>query len=153
MLNQLLNMSQINKETNIVNCAGGVIYNNKNQVVIVNQNHDSWSLPKGHIDPGETSLDAAIREIYEETGIINPEFIKDLGSFGRYRIGLDGSDDKTEYKNITIYLFFSNQKSLQPIDKNNPEARWVNTEDAYNMLTHKADKVFFKKTLSSWLHI
>ena len=82
-----------------------------------------------------------------------PEFIKDLGSFGRYRIGLDGSDDKTEYKNIIIYLFFSNQKSLQPIDKNNPEARWVNTEDAYNMLTHKADKVFFKKTLSSWLHI
>ena len=28
-----------------------------------------WSLPKGHIEPGETAEDAAIREVREETGI------------------------------------------------------------------------------------
>lgn len=31
-------------------------------------NHQ-WSLPKGHVDPGEPTLDAAIREVEEETGI------------------------------------------------------------------------------------
>lgn len=28
-----------------------------------------WSLPGGHIEPGETASDAALREIHEETGI------------------------------------------------------------------------------------
>ena len=132
-------------------CAGGIIYNDKNEVVIVNQNHDSWSLPKGHIDPGESSLEAALREIHEETGIKKPTYIKSLGKFKRYRIGLDGDDDLSELKTISIYLFKSNQINLQPIDPNNPEAIWVNVEKAYKLLSHKEDKNFFKKSLSLWL--
>jgi len=132
-------------------CAGGIIYNDKNEVVIVNQNHDSWSLPKGHIDPGESSLEAALREIYEETGIKKPTYIRSLGKFKRYRIGLDGNDDLSELKTIAIYLFKSNQINLQPIDPNNPEAIWVNVEEAYKLLSHKEDKSFFKKSLSLWL--
>ena len=132
-------------------CAGGIIYNDKNEVVIVNQNHDSWSLPKGHIDPGESSLEAALREIYEETGIKKPTYIRSLGKFKRYRIGLDGNDDLSELKTIAIYLFKSNQINLQPIDPNNPEAIWVYVEEAYKLLSHKEDKSFFKKSLSLWL--
>ena len=64
------------KNTQKVECAGGIIINQFNKIAIVNQNYDSWSLPKGHIDKGETAIDAAIREIYEETGIINPALIK-----------------------------------------------------------------------------
>ena len=44
--------------TKKVECAGGIIFNQKNEVVIVNQNHDSWSLPKGRIDEGETPIAA-----------------------------------------------------------------------------------------------
>ena len=138
-------------KTKETKCAGGIIYNDKNEVVIVNQNHDSWSLPKGHIDSGESSLEAALREIYEETGIKNPTYIKSLGKFKRYRIGLDGNDDLSELKTIAIYLFKSNQINLQPIDPNNPEAIWVNVEEAYKLLSHKEDKSFFKKSLSLWL--
>jgi 8-oxo-dGTP pyrophosphatase MutT (NUDIX family) len=30
---------------------------------------DRWDLPKGHVDPGETELQCALRELREETGI------------------------------------------------------------------------------------
>ena len=136
-------------KTEKVICAGGIIINNNGKVVVVNQNHDSWSLPKGHVDDGETLLDAAIREIYEETGIQNPKFIKPIGSFGRYRIGLDGNDDLSHYKTIHIFLFESNQAKLIPIDKNNPEAKWLTYKEAEKILTHPNDKKFFKEAIES----
>lgn len=134
-------------KTKYVDCAGGIIINNNKEAIIVNQNYDSWSLPKGHVDNGETILEAAIREIYEETGIENPELIKPLGSFGRYRIGLDGKDDKSEYKTIYLFLFSSLKKELKPIDKNNPIAKWAPYSEIIKLLTHKNDKVFFKKCI------
>jgi 8-oxo-dGTP pyrophosphatase MutT (NUDIX family) len=33
------------------------------------KHHNRWDLPKGHIDPGETELQCALREMEEETGI------------------------------------------------------------------------------------
>ena len=138
------------EETNYTHCAGGIIINNKKQVVVVNQNHDSWSLPKGHIDPGESNLEAAKREIYEETGIKNVKLIKPLGNYGRYRIGLDGENDKSEYKTISIFLFYSNQSILKPIDPKNPEAIWVDSKKVTDILTHPEDKKFYLNSMDLW---
>jgi bis(5'-nucleosidyl)-tetraphosphatase len=33
------------------------------------QHDDRWDLPKGHVDPGETEMECALRELWEETGI------------------------------------------------------------------------------------
>jgi 8-oxo-dGTP pyrophosphatase MutT (NUDIX family) len=140
-----------NKKTKQVECAGGIVINDKQEVVIVNQNHDSYSLPKGHVDSGENYLETAKREIYEETGIKSLEYIKDLGSYSRYRIGLDGSDDKSEMKTIFIFLFHTNQVSLFPIDPNNPFALWVNHSRVHEYLTHKEDKIFYNDTLKLWI--
>ena len=134
-------------KTKKVNCAGGIVINKLKQVAIVNQNHDSWSLPKGHIDFGEKALEAAKREIYEETGITDRLFIKEIGSYNRYRLGLDGKDDLSELKTIHIFLFTSEQVKLNPIDPNNPFAKWVNYNEVEKYLTHKEDIKFFKKSL------
>ena len=42
-------------------------YNNKS-VLIYNKWREQWELPGGYIDQGESAKDAAIREMYEETG-------------------------------------------------------------------------------------
>ena len=123
--------------------AGGVVLNKEGLVLVVNQNNNSWSLPKGHIDEGEDKLQAAIREIYEESGINELELVKELGSYERYRIALDGGDDKSELKVIYMFLFKTNQRVLKPIDPSNPEAMWVKKEKVAELLTHKKDKEFF----------
>ena len=124
--------------------AGGVVLNSQAQVLIVNQDGKSWSLPKGHIDPGEGPLEAATREIMEETGITELQFEAPLGAYGRYKIGLNSLEDKNEWKVLLFFLFKTDQNKLKPQDPHNPEARWVNEDEVENMLTHPKDIAFFK---------
>ena len=128
--------------------SGGVVINKEGQVLVVSQNGNSWSLPKGHIDPGEDKLQAATREIYEESGIKDLKLVKEFPSYERYRIGLDGGEDKSELKTIYMFLFKTNQNNLKPIDPQNPEARWVEKEKVAELLTHKKDKEFFLSIMS-----
>ena len=139
-------MSKIPK-TKLTQSAGGVVLNAKGQVLVVNQNGNSWSLPKGHIDQGEKPLDAAKREIYEESGVNTLEYIKDLGSYTRYKISLNGGDDPSQLKKIHLFLFKTDRKILKPIDPQNPEARWVEKEKVEELLTHPKDKEFFRKVI------
>ena len=39
------------------------------QSFLLMRHADRWDLPKGHVDPGETELACALRELWEETGI------------------------------------------------------------------------------------
>lgn len=123
--------------------AGGVVLNKEGKVLVVNQHGNSWSLPKGHIDEGEEKYEAAIREIYEESGVRQLQYMYDLPSYERYKIALDGGDDKSELKVIHMFLFKTNQETLCPIDPDNPEAKWVDRGDVAELLTHKKDKEYF----------
>lgn len=128
--------------------AGGVVLNPQGKVLVVNQNHNSWSLPKGHIDPGEDALMAARREVLEESGITELELIADLGAYERFKIGLDGVDDPSELKVMSFYLFRTRQTELKPTDPHNPEARWLDKNEVAPLLTHPKDKEFFLSILS-----
>ncbi len=129
--------------------AGGVVLNRRRQVLIVNQRGNSWSLPKGHVDPGEQLLDAAQREIHEEAGVSDVELIHYLGSYERFRIGKSGGEDRTEAKELHFFLFRSKQLQLVPVDaEHHPEARWVSHHVVPTMLTHPRDRDFFVRQLS-----
>lgn len=124
--------------------AGGVVLNKRGQVLVVSQNGNSWSLPKGHIEPGENDRTAAAREIEEESGVNQLDYLKDLGSYERYRIGVSGGEEKSEIKHITMFLYKTSQQELKPIDPDNPEARWVEPGEVAKLLTHPKDVAFFK---------
>ena len=123
--------------------AGGVVINADGRVLVVNQNNNSWSLPKGHVDLGEDALTAAKREIYEESGVKSLQFLKKMGKYERPRIGLTEHEDISELKSIELFLFKTSESDLKPIDLNNPEARWVDAESVAHLLTHPKDKEFF----------
>ena len=127
--------------------AGGVVLNARGQVLVVSQHGNSWSLPKGHLEPGEDALSAARREIHEETGIAQLEWMGDLGSYERPRIALKGGDDPSEIKTIHFFLFRTKSTELSPIDPHHPEARWLVPAAAVALLTHPRDRQFLASVL------
>ncbi|HEV7424531.1 MAG TPA: NUDIX domain-containing protein [Candidatus Paceibacterota bacterium] len=132
------------KEVKETKSAGGVVLNNKEEVLVVSQQYGkSWCLPKGHIEEGEDVLEAAKREIYEESGVKQLKYIRDLGSYRRYKIAKDGKEDKSDLKKLTFFLFKTKETLLKPTDPANPEARWVTKEKVADLLTHPKDKEFF----------
>jgi len=149
-LTSLMGLSEAKNQPRLTSSAGGVVINKKGQILVVSQHGTSWSLPKGHIDEGEERLDAAKREIYEESGISNLSLIKELGGYERYRIGVDGGEDKSELKSIFMYLFKTEQEDLQPVDPENPAAVWVEKNKVVDLLTHQKDKLFFKNVLDKF---
>jgi 8-oxo-dGTP pyrophosphatase MutT (NUDIX family) len=122
--------------------AGGLFLRD-GKILIVNQYGQSWSLPKGHLEEGEDVMEALKREIYEETGITDYTVVKPLGSYTRPSMGKNNEDSEEEMKTVHMFQLETDQQEIQPVDPNNPEARWVDKDEVVNYLTHPIDKDFF----------
>lgn len=101
--------------------AGGVIYrhNAKKEVeiLLIQDAKDRWTIPKGHIEDGETAKETAEREIREETGLEQMKVLNWLGKIHfRYRRA-------TSLVLMTTEIFLV--KALGDTDKLKPED-WMN---------------------------
>lgn len=70
--------------------AGGIVFrygdNGDVQILLIQDARDRWTIPKGHIEEGETAQETALREIGEEAGLKDTEAICWLGKIHfRYR--------------------------------------------------------------------
>lgn len=70
--------------------AGGVVWRRnaagKIEILLIQDAKDRWTIPKGHIEEGETAKETAEREIHEETGLARVEVQGFLGKINfRYR--------------------------------------------------------------------
>ncbi len=53
----------------MIRAAGGVVVREGRVAIVHRPRYDDWSLPKGHVDDGESWEDAALREVEEECGL------------------------------------------------------------------------------------
>ncbi|HNF47686.1 MAG TPA: NUDIX domain-containing protein [Chitinophagaceae bacterium] len=58
------------KKFTLIMAGGGLVQNEKNEVLLIFR-RGKWDLPKGKLDKGESIEDCAIREVQEETGLLN----------------------------------------------------------------------------------
>lgn len=69
------------------------------------KHHDRWDLPKGHVDPGETELQCALREMEEETGIARELVSLDPGFRFTQRYYVEGPRTNWERKLKELVIF------------------------------------------------
>ena len=129
-----------------VACAGGIVLY-MDQVLLIRQNGNSWSLPKGHVDPGETLEIAARREIKEESGVSSLTILKQLPSYQRFRLSLSGGDDLSEEKTLTMFLCETTDPSLAP-EESHSQAFWIPATGVGALLSHPKDRLFYDQQLA-----
>ena len=94
-----------------------------------------WSLPKGHIEEGETPEVAAIREVAEETGI-QSEISRELGVIDFWFM----AGGKRIHKTVHHYLFKEVGGKLAPQVTEVDEVRWFPLEQIVELLAYPDEK-------------
>jgi 8-oxo-dGTP pyrophosphatase MutT (NUDIX family) len=112
-----------------------------------NNSPKEWVLPKGHVEPGESIEQAALREIHEEAGLANVQLINHLGTLVRQSIKPNGEViDKT----IHYYLAYAlgNGQLQTPSDLRFTEVGWFSPEQALEKVAYETDRTFMKEHLA-----
>ena len=122
--------------------AGGIVLN-KGKVLLTkhSQNHH-WSFPKGLIDPGQTSEQAALREVKEEGGV--DAQIIDKAGYSKYVYTFN---NEKIFKVVTYFLMKYISGDPKDHDWEVEEAGWYSPEEALKQLTFSQDKDLLKKAL------
>jgi 8-oxo-dGTP pyrophosphatase MutT (NUDIX family) len=96
-----------------------------------------WCFPKGHVEPGETLLEATRREVTEETGLADLDIREELGEV-TYRF-YQPQRDRNVFKTSVYFLAFAvqTQTTLEDIFD---EARWETAANVEPLLKYETDR-------------
>ena len=118
--------------------AGGIVFrrdeNRKLEILLIQDAKDRWTIPKGHIEEGETAVQTAKREIGEEAGLMEVDMLGWLGKIHfRYR-----RIDKLVLMTTQIYLVRAkgDTNAIQKEDWMN-DIRWFKFHDALDEIEYE----------------
>jgi 8-oxo-dGTP diphosphatase len=115
-----------------IEAAGGVVVDGDGRVAVVHRpNYDDWTLPKGKLDAGETFEQAALREVWEETGL-RCELVRELPST---EYSVRGRPKVVRYWLMNVV----EDPGFEP-NSEVDELRWLSAADAAERLTYDRDQ-------------
>lgn len=128
-----------------VHAVGGIVIGDHGTIAMVRHynSNGAWLFPKGHGEPGETDEETARREVAEETGLTDLELLGDLGTYERYHLLPDGTEDRTEMKEIHMYLFAAQTGAVLAPTMEIEEARWVPLQHVVRESGNDKDRAWF----------
>lgn len=127
--------------------AGGVVFNAHGNVLLLLHVNGDWIFPKGHVEGSESLLEAALREVTEETGVTAwcPE---------------PGRSWTTTYRNahgvprrITWFACITDDESPQVTEKSFVEAAFLPPDAAQRQLTFDADRNLLDAIVTAGGHL
>ncbi|MEX2536016.1 MAG: NUDIX domain-containing protein [Trueperaceae bacterium] len=121
--------------------AGGVVVNNEEKILLIRHYNGTWVFPKGHIDPGETPLEAALREVAEEAGVDCrcPDPHKTFST--RY------VNARGEARQITWYLLRTDATEPRMSEPLFPEGEFIGPDEALGRLSFPEDQKLLRQAL------
>ncbi len=117
--------------------SGGIIFKrekDKIKILLIQDAKNRWTIPKGHIEPGETAKQTARREIGEETGLKKIEVLGWLGKINfRYR-----RINKLVLMTTQVYLVHA-QDINEPIQKEDwmTNIKWFDFDQALDLIEYE----------------
>jgi 8-oxo-dGTP pyrophosphatase MutT (NUDIX family) len=94
-----------------------------------------WSLPKGHLEAGESAEEAAVREVEEETGI-RGRVVAPLGTIDYWFV----AEDRRIHKTVHHYLLEASGGELSDDDIEVDEVAWVPLDELRERLAYAGER-------------
>jgi len=91
-----------------------------------------WGFAKGRIEQGEGELEAAMREICEETGIVDVDLVGGVSVESRYPVRRDGR----ALRKTVIYFAARVRGDAIRLSHEHTDGRWLVPAEALQILTH-----------------
>ncbi|MEN3183745.1 MAG: NUDIX domain-containing protein [Atribacterota bacterium] len=127
------------RDVAIVRSSGGVVVRRVNasfEVLLIRKRGSSfWTLPKGHLEEGESEEEAAIREIHEETGYV-PRLGPKLGEISyTYE-----RNNRVFEEHVTFYLAEVEKEGVRTAEEEVAEVRWFPLVEASSFLFYENER-------------
>ena len=130
--------------------AGGLVIHKKRILLVRNRLTEEyknayasgfWGFPKGHLDEGESPIEAAEREVFEETGFLVKSSNKKPINESKYRIKKGGVEVQ---KTVWLYEMEVKDSFYKEPDEEIEEVALVDYDKAFELLDYKEDKKILK---------
>ncbi len=113
------------------------------EFLLVLQNNGNYSFPKGHTEEGESFMQTAERELFEETGV-RCTSIDDRMLSESYRFYKDG---KIIEKTVHYFIGFTDSKEVRIQEEEITDFCWCSEKDVFEKLQFKEIKDMFQKAV------
>lgn len=123
--------------------AGAVVIreNNEPKFLLLHYQGGHWDFVKGNIEEGEEEKETVLRELEEETGIKEGEFIEGFRETINY---IYKRNKQVFYKEVVFYLLITHESKVR-LSYEHQGYDWLNYEEALKRLTYKNAKQVLEK--------